>query len=77
MDIRQIIAALPLLRKLWKWLPGPLRLIVVGIAVVIGIKRLFFDSDEAKTGEQEALNELESGSGGGSGDGSGSGDEAA
>jgi acetyl-CoA synthetase len=37
---RSVIAALPFLRWLWRWLPGPLRLIVVALAVVIAISRL-------------------------------------
>lgn len=36
MDPRAIMASLPLLRKAWRWLPGPLRVPVLLIAAVIG-----------------------------------------
>ncbi len=40
MDWRAIIAAVPFLRRLWRWLPGPLRVVVVVVAVVIAISRM-------------------------------------
>ena len=40
MDWRAIIAAVPFLRWLWRWLPGPLRVVVVVVAAVIAISRL-------------------------------------
>lgn len=40
MDWRAVIAAVPFLRRLWRWLPGPLRVVVVVVAVVIAISRM-------------------------------------
>lgn len=34
MDLRKIIAAWPLLRRLWRFLPGPLRIPLLVIAAV-------------------------------------------
>lgn len=62
MDLKQIIAAWPFLRKLWKWLPGPLKIVALAIAAVIAVKQMF-GGDEGGSG----------GSGSGSGGSVGSG----
>lgn len=36
MNLRSIVASLPLLRKAWRRLPGPLRVPVLLIAAIIG-----------------------------------------
>lgn len=33
MDLKAVIAAVPFLRRLWRWLPGPLRIVVLVLAV--------------------------------------------
>ncbi len=45
MNLKAIIATLPLLRRLWRWLPGPLRIIALAIAGVIAVKRVFSGDD--------------------------------
>lgn len=41
MDLRKIIASWPLLRRLWRWMPGPLRIPLLVVAVVAwGWRRL-------------------------------------
>jgi hypothetical protein len=50
MDIRALIAAMPFLRKLWTWLPGPMRVIVIVFAVIVAIVRWFADDDEEPDG---------------------------
>lgn len=37
MDLKTALAAVPTLRRVWKWTPGPLRgpLVVVGVAVAV------------------------------------------
>jgi hypothetical protein len=37
MDPRTIVMSLPMLRALWRWLPGPLRLPVLAVGAAIGI----------------------------------------
>lgn len=39
MDLTAIIAALPWLRKLWRWLPGPLRVPLLVAAAAIWLYR--------------------------------------
>jgi hypothetical protein len=49
MNLRAIMASLPLLKRAWRWLPGPLRIPVLLIAVVVGVWRFFSgrnDSDD-------------------------------
>jgi hypothetical protein len=36
-NLKAIIASLPMLRRAWKFLPGPLRVPVLVIAAIIGI----------------------------------------
>lgn len=52
MDLKSIIAAMPLLRRLWRWMPGPLKGIVLLIALIVAVKRMFGD-DEPDGGEGE------------------------
>lgn len=46
MDLQKIIAALPWLRRLWRWLPGPLRIPLLVVAAVIWLWRRGDDQDE-------------------------------
>lgn len=48
MNLKSIIAAVPILRRLWRWMPGPMKVVVLGLALVVGVKRMFSD-DEPST----------------------------
>jgi hypothetical protein len=37
MDVRAIIASVPLLRRIWRVLPGPLRVPLLLVGVAVGI----------------------------------------
>lgn len=37
MSPRAIITSLPLLRRAWRWLPGPLRIPVLIVGAVVGL----------------------------------------
>jgi hypothetical protein len=52
-EIRSLIAAIPFLRKLWGWLPGPMKVVVVILAGVAAVIRLLAGEpeSEAPTGE--------------------------
>lgn len=39
MDLQKIIAALPWLRRLWRWMPGPLRIPLLVVALVVWLWR--------------------------------------
>ena len=54
MDLKSIITAAPMLRKLWKWLPGPLRWLVLGAAVVVWLTRRGQDETEDAGGGDAA-----------------------
>jgi hypothetical protein len=49
MELKSLIAAIPFLRRLWAWLPGPLRIVVVLLAAVVALYRLL--SDEPESGD--------------------------
>ena len=59
MDPRAIMASLPLLRKAWRWLPGPLRVPVLLIAVIIGTWWVVTGRHKKASGEDAAPAELE------------------
>jgi hypothetical protein len=46
-NLQQIIAALPWLRRAWKFLPGPLRIPLLVIAAVVGLWRRGQDDEPA------------------------------
>lgn len=56
MNLKAIISALPILRRLWKWMPGPLKIIVLVLAAVVAIKRMF-DGDEGSGDAESASSE--------------------
>ena len=39
MDLKRVIATLPVLRKLWRFLPGPLRLPLLVVGAVVWLWR--------------------------------------
>lgn len=49
MNLRQVIATLPWLRKLWRFLPGPLRVPLLVVAAVVWLWRR--GSDEPTGGD--------------------------
>jgi hypothetical protein len=59
MDPRAILASLPLLRKAWRWLPGPLRIPVVLIAAIIGTWYVVTDRHDKASGDDASPAELE------------------
>ena len=59
MDPRAIMASLPLLRKLWRWLPGPLRVPVLLIAAIIGTWYVVTGRHKEASGEDASPAELE------------------
>ena len=59
MDPRAIMASLPLLRKLWRWLPGPLRVPVLLIAAIIGTWYVVTGRHKKAAGEDASPAELE------------------
>ncbi|MDP9021711.1 MAG: hypothetical protein M3N57_03225 [Actinomycetota bacterium] len=46
MNLREIIATAPLLWRAWKWLPGPLKAIVVAAAAITWLKRRSSDHEQ-------------------------------
>jgi hypothetical protein len=67
-NLKSIIAAVPILRRLWRWMPGPMKVVVLGLALVVGVKRMLSD-DEPSAAEAPG--------GGASGEGTGGTDQAA
>ncbi|MEX1177442.1 MAG: hypothetical protein WEB09_03180 [Nitriliruptor sp.] len=52
MDPRAIIAALPWLRRLWRFLPGPLRVPLLLVAAGIGIVQFIQGRKDEGNGDQ-------------------------
>lgn len=59
MNPRAIIASLPLLRKIWRWLPGPLRVPVLLIAAIIGTWYVVSGRHKKASGDDASPAELE------------------
>jgi hypothetical protein len=59
MNPRAIIASLPLLRRVWRRLPGPLRVPVLVIAVIIGTWYVVTGRHKKASGEDTSPAELE------------------
>ncbi|MBW3576646.1 MAG: hypothetical protein KY462_02685 [Actinobacteria bacterium] len=45
MDLRDVIVSAPLLWRAWKWLPGPLKVIVVAASAIVWLKRRSADRE--------------------------------
>lgn len=58
MNLKAIISALPILRRLWKWMPGPLKIIVLVLAAIVAVKRMF-DGDEESGDADPSSSEAE------------------
>lgn len=54
MNLKSIIAAMPVLRRLWRWMPGPLKGIVLVIALIVAVKRMFGDDEPDADGTEGA-----------------------
>lgn len=50
MDIEKVVASWPILRRVWRWLPKPLKWVVIAISAVFLWKR-WRSSDEPATPE--------------------------
>lgn len=51
MDLKTIIAVAPFIRRLYRKLPRPLRILGVVVAIVVGVRRLFRGRGEEPAGE--------------------------
>lgn len=51
MDAKTYLAALPAARKVWRWLPGPVRVAAVALVVAIAVARLLGDDEEEPAAE--------------------------
>lgn len=50
MDIEKVVASWPIIRRVWRWLPKPMRWVVLAISAVI-LWRRWRSSDEPPTPE--------------------------
>jgi hypothetical protein len=50
-NLKAIIASLPWLRRIWRWLPGPLRVPLLLVAAAIGIVQFIQGRRQGSAGE--------------------------
>lgn len=50
MDIEKVVASWPILRRVWRWLPKPMKWVVLAISAVV-LWRRWRSSDEPPTPE--------------------------